>query len=114
MKPILFPLLYLFGISAYAFTLLWTPAEDAKGYRVYHTDSITEGWTLLEDIGPRSPVGGYIEYQVPDPKVLTIYQVRAYNEGGEAALEHVFTGWDPTAPTAPPQWSTDTKLGARP
>ena len=96
-------------------SLLWTPAENVDGYRVYSTSSITDGWSLLEDIGMRQPgPDGYVQYETPDPDVLTIYQIRAYNAGGEAALEHLFAGWDPDIEVLPlPQWAPDSKLGGK-
>lgn len=99
-----------------ATTLLWTPASGAvDGYRVYASTDGGQSWAVQPGVSFDSDQG-YERGHFSDPRVLTLFQVRAFNEHGEVTLQHLLGGYDPVSVSQGdlPYWEEGAQMGAAP
>ena len=105
---------FLVSLPVAAFTILWTPATGTvTSYIVEETSDNGQTWTVNQELqNPQPNANGHIEASITEPSVLTIYRVKASNQNGQALLEHMLIGHDPSTVGSLPVWPIGAQAGS--
>ena len=116
MKMLLAIVFSAWAFPVFAFVVLWTPATGVvTGYIIEESIDNGQTWTTNQELqDPQPNADGFIEATIAEPSALTIYRVKAVNDGGQSLLEHSLVGRNPVASGTPPVWGSDSTMGSGP